>query len=281
MDRLANYVFGLLIVYLFVLEGKADDHVQILFAFVLSFLIAYASFLANWLTLDATRSVIILGTITLGFGGWIYAMAVIFFFITSSLLTTNRRNKGFIDPGKVNIHHDLQKRRDGYQVWANGFWMAIFITGWFIFSMEAFLVAAFGVVATATADTWATELGSLHPGKTVNITTFKPVEPGTDGGISFKGTMGALAGSVLTALFILFLNTGFASFLFLIVLMSGFLGCLSDSYLGAFMQDKNISDRTPANFTEHPDTFKNSLVNWFSTGIGGLIAFIFTQIFYL
>lgn len=279
MDRLANYVFGLLVVYLFVLEGKAEDHIQILLALVLSILLAYTAFLVNWLTLDATRAVIILGTITLGFGGWIYALAVIFFFISSSLLTTNRRNKGFIDPCKKDIHHDLQKRRDGYQVWANGFWMAVYISCWFIFSLEAFLVAAFGVVATATADTWATELGSLNPGKTIKITNFKPVEPGTDGGISFKGTAGAFTGSFLTSLFVLFLNDGFPSFLFLIVLVSGFLGCITDSYLGAFLQDKNLTGSTPDNFTEHPDTFKNSLVNWYSTGIGGLIALIFTQIF--
>lgn len=254
---------------------------QILTGFLLSFFLAYVSFLANWLTLDATRSVIVLGTIILGFGGWLFALAVIFFFISSSLLTRNRRVKGFIDPDKIHIHHDLQKRRDGYQVWANGFWMAVFITLWFLSSADAFLIGAFGVVATATADTWATELGSLNPGRTLNITNYQPVKPGTDGGISVKGTLAAFLGSAAIALFILFLNTEFVSFLLLIVLVSGFLGCLSDSYLGALLMDRDMQASIPDSFSEHPNTFKNSLVNWISTGIGGLIAFIFTQLIYL
>ncbi|MEX0649196.1 MAG: DUF92 domain-containing protein [Balneolaceae bacterium] len=281
MDRLANYVFGLLIIYLFIIEGKADDHIQILTGFFLSVMLAYLSFLANWLTLDATRSVIVLGTITFGFGGWIFAFAIIFFFVSSSLLTKRRREKGFIDPEKRHIHHDLQKRRDGYQVWANGFWMAIFITGWFLFEVDAFFIAAFAVVATATADTWATELGSINPGKTLKITNYQPVNPGTDGGISFKGTAAAASGSAVIGAFMLFLNVEFTSFLFLIVMVSGFLGCIADSYLGAFLLNKKLDGSTPANFSENPDSFKNSVVNWLSTGIGGITAFIFTQFFHL
>lgn len=259
------------------MEGRAEDHAMILTAFLLSVLLAYFSFLANWLTLDATRSVIILGTITLGLGGWVFASAVIFFFVSSSLLTRNKRLKGFIDPQKENIHPDLLKRRDGYQVWANGFWLAVFVIIWFLSSMTTFLIAAFGVVATATADTWATELGSVNPGKTVNISTREPVKPGTDGGISFKGTIAAFLGSAFVSVFVLFLNVEFASFLLLVVLLSGFLGCMIDSYLGSFLLNKDLAGSAPSDLSDYPDSFKNSFINWVSTGLGGIIAFIFTQ----
>jgi hypothetical protein len=68
LDRIVNYIFGLVIIYLFVLEGRSEDHFLILSGLVLSTIVAYTAFIGNWITLDATKAVIVLGTITLGFG---------------------------------------------------------------------------------------------------------------------------------------------------------------------------------------------------------------------
>lgn len=278
MDRLINYGMGMVVIYLFVMEGKAEDHGYILAGLFLSIILGFGSFFLNWLTLDATRSVIVLGTIILGFGGWLFSVAVLFFFVSSSLLTRNRRFKGVKDFKKEPVHPGLKERRDSYQVWANGFWMAFFIIGWFIFSSEAWLVAAYGTVAAATADTWATEVGFLHAGKTKIITTGEQVKPGTDGGVSFKGTIAALAGSAAIGA-ILYLPGGSAAQLpASIVFAGGFLGCMTDSYLGAILQKEDLKTATPDYYSGLPNYFKNNLVNWISTGIGGFITFIFTQI---
>jgi uncharacterized protein (TIGR00297 family) len=189
--RLINYLFGFVVIYLFILEAGMYDHAMLLTGLFLSVAVAFVAFLGNWITLDATKAVIILGTILLGFGGWILAAAVITFFITSSMLTRNKRVHGIADQNKRNSHPHLQKRRDGYQIWANGFWPALFCITWFLMGWQVFLVAAFAALATATSDTWATELGTLKPGKTWKITSREPVEPGTDGGISLKGTLAA------------------------------------------------------------------------------------------
>lgn len=262
------------------MEGNSDDHFLILSGLVLSVVVAYTAFVANWITLDATKSVMVLGTITLGFGGWWISLAMIFFFISSAFLTRNKQSKGVMDSEKKGIHHDLQKRRDGIQVWANGFWVALFLTGWFLTSWHAFMVASFAVIATAAADTWATELGTLNPGKTWLISSFKPVEPGTDGAISFKGTIAALSGSFAIAVFILLMNE-FHYSIAILVFIAGFLGSIIDSYAGAFLQTGKFSTIKTGGFAAKPGTIKNSLVNWLSTGSGGLLALLISKILFV
>ena len=56
-------------------------------------------------------------------------------------------------------------------------------------------LAYFGAIASANADTWATELGVLSRTPPRLITTGKPVAPGTSGGVTWYGTVAALAGS--------------------------------------------------------------------------------------
>lgn len=273
MYRLINYVFGLTLIYLFILEGRMEDHIQVLIALGLAIILATLSFLANWITLDATKAVIIVGTILLGFGGWILAASVIFFFIISSLLSS--RSTGARKSNGVLAHH---MRRDGYQVWANSFWAALFCILWFASGAIAALVAAFAVIATATADTWATEVGTKNPGKTVMITNFTPVEPGVDGGISLKGTVAAFFGACAISTFIFLTPFSSTLTIFFIVLGAGFVATIADSILGALLKERRFSFPEPEDFSSETESFSNSVVNWISTGIGGIAAFTLTQV---
>jgi uncharacterized protein (TIGR00297 family) len=238
--------------------------------FTLSLVVAYLAFFLTWLTLDATLPVIVVGTAILGFGGWILAVAVIVFFITGSLFS--RLNKNLEMPESASIQPE--SRRDGLQIWANGFWAALFCILWFLVPVEYFLGAAFGVIATATADTWATETGIRKPGKTISLKTFKSVPPGTDGGVSLKGTLFAILGSLLIGFFA---SQGLYSepvSTFIVISVAGFLGCLIDSYIGAVYQRKRNSEDSDGTWYSMDKDKQNSLVNWISTGCGGLIAFI-------
>jgi len=281
LDRIINYIFGLIVIFLFVLEGRAEDHFMIVSGLVLSIIAAYVAFIGNWITLDATKSVIVLGTVTLGFGGWWMAFALIFFFASSSLLTRRNRMEVVENPEENFLHHDLKKRRDGYQVWANGFWVAVLCLLWFITSIDAFFIAAFAVIATATADTWATEIGCRNPGKTRLITNFKEVTPGTDGGVSLKGTMAAIVGSLAISLFMLPLLIEYPDAMLAVIFISGFAGSIADSYVGATLQTADISQVKPEDFINSVHNFKNNFVNWISTGIGGLIAFIIAKVIFI
>lgn len=276
MDRLVNYTYIFILIFLFILEGRSDDHIRILIALALSFFFSFSAFLINWITLDGVFAATIFGTVALGLGGWALAAVVLLFFISSSLIT--KVPVIGVEPDKTG--YALQKskmRRNGLQIWANGFWIALFAVLWFLFQYQVFLVMAAAALATATADTWSTELGSRNIGRTILITDFSQVKPGTDGGISIKGTLAAFWGALLIAGAFLFLSREVNPELFSVIALSGFLGCLADSFLGAVYQNNNNPDHWFNRFFESHEKANNA-VNWASTGIGVLAALIFNQL---
>lgn len=270
MDRHLNYLFGLIVIYLFVLEANMGDHVMIITGIALSALLAYFAFLVNWITLSAISTTIIVGTVALGFGGWMLACALVVFFVGSSMLTLKK------EYSEQQHKSDDRSRRDSYQIWANGFWTSTFILLWFVSGSEMFLWASFASVAAAASDTWATELGTRNPGITKRITDFKIVSPGTDGGISLKGTLAAVGGSLSVALVLIFF--GYVS-AFILVFISGFLGCIADSYFGVIVSKNKFPAKSAKKVLPMADyAVKNNIVNWLATGTAGLIAILFTQL---
>ena len=104
----------------------------------------------------------------------------------------------------------------------------------------------FAAFASALADTLSSEIGLLSKRKPVLITTFKQVEPGTDGGLTPLGMIAAIAGATIIALvhFALYQNL----FLFLVLVMSGVFGSLVDSFFGAVFERKGMLNNTEVNF---------------------------------
>jgi len=118
---------------------------------------------------------------------------------------------------------------------------------------------ALGLAALAevAADTSSSEIGMAFSGKTLLITTWKPVPPGMDGGISLRGTAAALAAAGLVALsgrLLGLVPTRQA----VIVLCAGFFGTVADSVLGAVLERRGW--------------LNNDLVNLFSTAAAAGIA---------
>jgi len=263
------------------MEGRVNDHLMILTGLGLSIIVAYLAFLLRWITLDAVKPVIILGTVTLGFGGWWLALALIYFFISSTMLSLLRKrlnpeNERDMSPGASSA---TEYRRDGFQVWANGFWVATFVMVWFLTGIDTYWIASLAVIAAATSDTWATEAGTIRPGKTRLIHSFRLVEPGTDGGISFKGILAALLGSFSAALFILPVF-GYIVVTATIVFVSGFLGSLVDSLIGAVYQNGkgDVLRDSDGRLSGSPEMQRNNIVNWVATGAGGLLTLIILNI---
>ena len=95
-----------------------------------------------------------------------------------------------------------------------------------------------GALATATADTWATELGTLSSKSPRLITNGRPVAPGTSGGVTLLG-MAASALGACSLGFFLWAGEGFRKSLVvtpLLALLSGMVGSCFDSVLGATLQ---------------------------------------------
>lgn len=210
---------------------------------------------------------IVIGTFIFGFGGWAATAVVLLFFISSAVFSGHWKIDYPDLPGNA--------RRNGLQVWSNGFWLIICLVLSVFFSTNIFMVGAMAVVATATADTWATELGISTSGTTYLVTNFQSVRPGTDGGVSLKGTTAAVTASALIAGLSIYVFS-FHFYVFLCIFAAGFLGCLVDSYLGAIFQRKNRSVTIPV--VKSKIGIDNNLVNGMSTGVGALLAIIFRLI---
>jgi len=96
-------------------------------------------------------------------------------------------------------------------------------------------VLALAALAEAAADTGSSEIGMAFPGKTLLVTSLKPVPAGTDGGISVLGTVAALLGAATVALVAVISGMAPLRQAFPIVI-AGFLGTLIDSVLGALFE---------------------------------------------
>jgi uncharacterized protein (TIGR00297 family) len=123
-------------------------------------------------------------------------------------------------------------------------------------------VLALAALAEAAADTSSSEIGLAFSGKTVLITTWKPVSPGMDGGISLHGTAAALlvaAGLALAGQ----LSGLVPAHHVAAVVYAGFLGTLVDSLLGALLERRGW--------------LTNDLVNLVSTAAAVGIAWVLTR----
>ncbi len=116
----------------------------------------------------------------------------------------------------------------------------------FIFNLseiwQASMVAA---VASATADTVASETGNITGSRYVNITTLKQGVRGVDGSVSIEGTLAAALASIfIAAIWQLSGSGGY----FTLIAVAGIIGSLADSVLGATLQQKGILNNHSVNF---------------------------------
>ena len=179
------------------------------------------------------------GTSIFGMGGWSWGLSLIYFFVSSSLLSHFRAQE------KANAATDKfskGSRRDISQAAANGGLATLFALLYgFSRSPGTRRIAQAGFVgalATATADTWATELGVLSASSPRLMTSGQPVAPGTSGGVTLLG-MAASALGAYSQGFFFWAGQGFRKSLAptpLLALLSGMVGSCCDSLLGATLQ---------------------------------------------
>nr|WP_206335443.1 DUF92 domain-containing protein [Natronolimnobius sp. AArcel1] len=98
-----------------------------------------------------------------------------------------------------------------------------------------FLFAFAGSVATAMSDTLSSEIGSIFESPRL-ITTLEPVDPGTDGGVTWQGEVAGLAGAAIVALISYGLFPEVELIGAAIIVAAGFVGMTVDSLLGATLE---------------------------------------------
>jgi len=264
------------------------DLMQIGLGFVLSIVIGGIAFARRSLSESGWLGAILVGTLTFGFGGWPWGLTLIVFFVSSSILSHYKES---IKERRAAEKFAKGGRRDFFQTVANGGLGALCAVAYALGNQPPALLAAFvGLMATVTADTWATELGVLSPHQPRLITTRQPVPPGTSGGVTLMGTTAAAAGGLLIGITMflfswLMLPGGSLPWWMIVAgLLGGLGGALFDSLLGATVQaiyvypdgretERRIArDGTPNRFLRGWRWMDNDLVNLISSIGGAVIA---------
>jgi uncharacterized protein (TIGR00297 family) len=209
-------------------------YLRLLAALFFSSAVGFVAYQRKSLNRSGVLGAVVTGTTTVGLGGWPWGLSLIYFFVSSSLLSHFRAGE------KEHTAEKFSKgsQRDITQVAANGGVATLLASGYGLTTSpklrETLQAGYVGALATATADTWATELGVLSKQPPRLITTGQVTEPGTSGGITTLGTAAGMGGALSLGLcFGLLQRVRSAP---LVALISGLVGMLGDSLLGATCQ---------------------------------------------
>lgn len=182
-------------------------------------------------------------------------------------------------------------KRDVMQVLANGLMATIGALMWYCGGKISSLVLLGAAIAEATSDTFAGEIGRLSKRPPVSIRTLSPVPKGLSGGITLLGTATAFISSLVIGLswsifFKDYLGSNSAFWLALsVITITGFMGCLVDSYLGACAQahykDPNTGELTEREYKEGQKLELVQGIRWIDNDMVNLLSNVFSAVFAL
>ena len=252
-------------------HGNLTNLILWTFLSIIIFTIAYKK---KSLSLSGAIGGYLLGIVIFGSGGWNWIIPLIFFFISSSILSHfNRKEKS---------------QRNLLQILSNGGLASIFAIEHIFIKSSFSLIFYLSAIAAATADTWGTEVGFHSKSKPKLIFSKKLVPKGTSGSITLLGTIGSIIGAILIAVLgqIIFSHKN----IFLPIAIAGISGSVFDSFLGRFFQakylckdcgehseDNNHCD-LPALRISGLKIIDNNMVNFLNTLCGGIMGYFFWTI---
>lgn len=259
-------------------------------------LIAGIAYWKKSLSGSGFASAVLLGTLMYALGSSAWFGTLIAFFVTSSALSKwKQRLKAAAESG-----YAKSGRRDAGQVLANGGLGLLLCLGHAALPHPLWWAAYVGVMATVTADTWATEVGGLSRTAPRSIVSGRTVEPGTSGGVTPLGLAATAAGGMFIGAVSWGLSVSSAealpagrSFTALILLgaAGGVAGSLADSWLGAVCQvmyrctvcgkeiEKNRHCGAAAVRIRGAAWMTNDAVNLISSGAGGAVSLLIALAF--
>ena len=217
---------------------------------VVLFILGFITYRRKALDIFGSVVMVIMGIVIIFSAGANWLVLIVLFLILSLLAT--RYSKKY----KRSLG-EYEGRRSSKNVISNGVvacFMAAF-GGYYLPFVGGFI----GAIATATADTLASEIGVLHQPRL--ITTFQKVDPGTDGAVSVLGTVVGMVGAAIIGIAAYFLGIVPHPISAIVVsVISGTVGCFMDSILGAVL--------------ERRDLITNEHVNLIATIVGAIVGIL-------
>ena len=218
---------------------------------ILLFILGFITYYRKSLDLFGSAVMIIMGIIIIFSAGANWLLLIVLFLVMSLLATK------FSKKYKMSLG-EFEGRRTSKNVISNGVvacFMAAF-GGYYLPFVGGFI----GAIATATADTLASEIGVLDQNPRL-ITTLQKVDPGTNGAVSVLGTAVGIIGAAIIGIAAYFLGIMTNPLLAILVsIISGTVGCLLDSILGALFENRHI--------------ITNEHVNLLATIVGALVGIL-------
>jgi len=242
-------------IYLFDDLDFTVDTMNLIAAAILAFSFGYFAYRARAMDLSGLFSGALIGIILIVFADVRWFLVLLIFFALGSGTTRYRfdyKRRIGVEEGKSGVR--------GYRnVFANAIVPAIAAVLFGVTHHPAFIALFLGSVATAAADTVASEIGVTGASPYL-ITTFERVRPGTNGGVTLVGEVVACIAALVIGL--VAFTVGIADpGLILVTLLAGFVGTNVDSIVGALFENRGLVG--------------NSGTNLVATIGGGLFAMVF------
>lgn len=232
-------------VLLWVLGGLpvTIDPQSLVIAVAIAGALGYLSWVMGTASVTGMLTGVIMGLLTIVFGGYGWFAVLIAFFGVGGLASKYR----YTEKLAFGVAESNEGARSGRNVLGNGAVAVLAVIGFAaspVIGVESvvFVFAFVGSVGTAMGDTLSSEIGVLfgHPRL---ITTFEPVEPGTDGGVTVEGWIAGIAGVALIA-GIAYSLLDIGAIGVVIIIVAGVIGMTVDSLAGATLEGKLVGNQS-------------------------------------
>ncbi|MDS0476432.1 DUF92 domain-containing protein [Natrinema sp. 1APR25-10V2] len=243
-DPIVVLSVGLLLWLLAELEptiGTAD----IAIALAVTVALGYASYALETASIAGMLTGVLLSLLTIVLGGYGWFAVLISFFAIGGLSTKFRYER----KAELGVAEDNNGARGSGNVLGNAAVALVAVLGYAASDAgfiprdpDLFLFAFTGSIATAMSDTLSSEIGSVFETPRL-ITTLEPVDPGTDGGVTWQGELAGIVGATAVAAiaFGLFPEIGVVGAA--IIVAAGIVGMTVDSLLGATLEGSMLGNQ--------------------------------------
>ena len=232
--------------------------VEIVGALAVTVALGYVSYALGTASVPGMLTGVLLALLTIVLGGVGWFAVLIAFYSIGGLASKYR----FDEKADRGVAQENQGARGTGNVLANSAVALVALVGYAATDHVGVPAAVFGfafagAVSTALADTLSSEIGGLFDGPRL-ITTLRPVEPGTDGAVTWQGEVAGLVGAgVVGAIAAVGMPLGEPAVAGAVVVVAGFAGMTADSLLGALIEGDRVG---------------NQAVNFLATCAGALVA---------
>ncbi len=228
-------------------------------AFFVSLVISFFALRAGVADESGLMSATLVGTTLILFTDFRFFAVLLLFYALGSAITKYKY--------RVKLERGIAEQAGGARGYANVFGNSLaplfFAIQYGVTPNSVFAAAFVAAVATALADTMASEVGKAEE-RVYLITNFRRVKPGVSGGISAKGEVACVMGVIATSALALVLQITDLKGL-MIASITAFIGVHVDSVLGATLEERGY--------------LTNSAVNFLSTLSAGILCYAIFSFF--